>query len=605
MGLKRRIPLLIATLAMLVTPLTAMAASEEPWEFEGGGWGHGIGLSQFGAFGMAADGHSATDILQFYYQGTSVGDMPGHWTEENNGLWVGLVSNTTSVNLTAVGGPIQVCQPAPGCGHVNQTINPGENWKFEVIADGADAGDCRLRQVDVGNTGPAECSATIALSTSNRASINGKQYARGTIRFVPSAGGFHAVVTLDMQSYLYGLAEVPSSWPTEALRAQAIIGRAFALATAHERGGASGSGKLGSCGCHIRNTTADQAYNGWAKESGQDGDKWVAAVNDTDHKILTHPSSGHFAKLAKAFYSSSNGGASENNEDVWPGAPVPWLRSVEDQWSANPNVNPLAQWSVKVSDADMATYFGWDRALDAFVPQGPPNVLIRFIGKNGGANVEATLNGTEVATLLKTIGFGYQPVLGGNAAIRVSPYISGVSDPPGFDDSVGHTFELAIDWMLEEEITVGCNPPDNTRYCPNDAVTRGQMAVFVSRVLGLPSPSGDHFTDDDGAFYESAANRLFEAGITVGCDDGRFCGDRDMNRGQMAAFIIRALDNPPAAGQDYFVDDNSSIFQKAINQIAELEITLGCNPPANDRFCPNDDVTRGQMAAFFRRAWGP
>jgi len=131
------------------------------------------------------------------------------------------------------------------------------------------------------------------------------------------------------------------------------------------------------------------------------------------------------------------------------------------------------------------------------------------------------------------------------------------------------------------------------------------MAVFISRVLGLPIPDDDHFNDDNGEFYESAANRLFEAGITVGCADGRFCGDEAMNRGQMAAFMIRALDDPPAASQDYFIDDDNSQFQKAINQMAESKITLGCNPPANDRYCPNDDVTRGQMAAFFRRAWGP
>ena len=209
MGLKRIFPLLVATLAMVVTPLTAMGASDQPWEFDGGGWGHGIGLSQYGAQGQALEGRNATQILQFYYQGTSVANMPSHWTENDNGLWVGLASNTTSVNLTAEGGPITVCQPAPDCDHVNQTINPGENWRFEVISSGSDAGKCRLREVGVDNTGPSDCSATIALSTSNRLSLNGKKLARGTVRFDPSSARFHAVVTLDMQSYLYGLAEVP------------------------------------------------------------------------------------------------------------------------------------------------------------------------------------------------------------------------------------------------------------------------------------------------------------------------------------------------------------------------------------------------------------
>lgn len=606
MGLRRILPTAVVTLVLLSVPVVALADTDDPWEFDGGGWGHGVGLSQFGALGQAQEGRSEWDILHFYYEGTEAGSMPGdHWTNDPDGLWVGLVSDTESVNLTAVGGPITVCQPAPGCGHVEQEINPGESWKFEIGEDD-NAGKCRLRHVNTTNNGYADCKAAISdVSPSNRVKLDGTEYARGTIRFDPSSNGFHAVVTLDIETYLHGLAEVPSSWPSAALRAQAIIGRSFALATAAERGEDDGSGKLSTCGCHIRSTTADQAYAGWSKESGALGSRWKQAVDDTESRILTHSQSNYPFEVAKAFYSSSNGGASENNEDVWTqGSPLPWLRSVEDEWSSNPDINPLARWSVKVTDEDMAAYFGWDRVLDASKSQGPPDVLVEFTGKKDGDDVATTLNGTQIASLLKEEGFGYEPVLGGNSAIRVSPFILSVVDPPGFDDSVGHTFEVAIDWMLDENITVGCNPPDNNHYCPSDPVTRGHMAVFLSRVLGLPSPSGDHFEDDDGAFYESAANRLYEAGITVGCEDGRFCGDQRITRGQMAAFMIRALDDPPVASKDYFTDDDNSIFEDAINQIAESKITLGCNPPANDRYCPDDDVTRGQMAGFFRRAWG-
>jgi hypothetical protein len=61
----------------------------------------------------------------------------------------------------------------------------------------------------------------------------------------------------------------------------------------------------------------------------------------------------------------------------------------------------------------------------------------------------------------------------------------------------------------------------------------------------------------------------------------------------------------PASPTDFFIDDSGSQFQSAINKIAEAGITVGCNPPNNNRFCPEDAVTRGQMAAFFKRAWGP
>ena len=99
-------------------------------------------------------------------------------------------------------------------------------------------------QESAGNTGWKACNGRITgLSPSSRVSINGSQYARGQIRFVDSAAGFHVVATVGLEAYLFGLAEVPSSWPAEALKAQAIIGRSYAVATAVLRGGGDGSAK--------------------------------------------------------------------------------------------------------------------------------------------------------------------------------------------------------------------------------------------------------------------------------------------------------------------------------------------------------------------------
>jgi hypothetical protein len=171
----------------------------------------------------------------------------------------------------------------------------------------------------------------------------------------------------------------------------------------------------------------------------------------------------------------------------------------------------------------------------------------------------------------------------------------------GFLDVHGHTFETAIGWLAAEGITQGCNPPLNTRFCPDEHVTRGQMAVFISRALGLPPAGSDSFDDDDGMFYEDAANRLYRAGITQGCGVRRYCGDDLINREQMAAFLARTLGLSPA-NRDFFLDDNSSSFERAINRVAAAGITVGCNPPVNDRYCPSELVTRGQMAAFLRRS---
>ena len=171
----------------------------------------------------------------------------------------------------------------------------------------------------------------------------------------------------------------------------------------------------------------------------------------------------------------------------------------------------------------------------------------------------------------------------------------------GFVDIDGHVFQAAITWLAAEGITKGCNPPLNTQFCPQRPVTRGEMAVFIARALNLPAPVGDHFTDDRGVFYENATNQLFEAGITQGCGPRAFCGGDPITRGQMAAFLARTFNLSPGAS-DFFRDDGSSVFQRAINSVAHAGITFGCNPPQNDRFCPGDAVTRGQMAAFIMRS---
>jgi hypothetical protein len=179
----------------------------------------------------------------------------------------------------------------------------------------------------------------------------------------------------------------------------------------------------------------------------------------------------------------------------------------------------------------------------------------------------------------------------------------GVFTPP-FRDDDGSVFESDIVWLSAAGITEGCNPPTNDRFCPDEPVTRGQMAAFLARALALPSSSGNTFGDDDGSVFESAIESLADAGITKGCNppaNDRFCPGQSVTRGEMAAFLARAFGLPPAAG-DPFTDDNGSVFESAIESIAAAGITKGCNPPTNDRFCPGESVTRGQMAAFLHRA---
>ncbi|MGH8913396.1 MAG: S-layer homology domain-containing protein, partial [Acidimicrobiia bacterium] len=152
------------------------------------------------------------------------------------------------------------------------------------------------------------------------------------------------------------------------------------------------------------------------------------------------------------------------------------------------------------------------------------------------------------------------------------------------------------------------NPPANDHFCPDDHVTRGQMAAFLVRAQSLPVYGGpDRFRDDDSSVFEGAIERLAQAGITVGCNppaNDRFCPQRNVTRGEMAAFLGRAFGYTDNGGGDWFVDDDGSVFENAIDRLRVAGVTQGCNPPANDRYCPDDFVTRGQMAAFLKRAFG-
>ncbi|MDH5504939.1 MAG: S-layer homology domain-containing protein, partial [Acidimicrobiia bacterium] len=173
--------------------------------------------------------------------------------------------------------------------------------------------------------------------------------------------------------------------------------------------------------------------------------------------------------------------------------------------------------------------------------------------------------------------------------------------PPGgsFVDDDGNVHEGSIEAIAAAGITKGCNPPTNNRYCPTQTVNRQQMAAFLTRALDLPATTTDYFTDDNGTLFENDINRLAEAGITTGCnppDSDRFCPQRNMTRGQMAAMLARAFDYPTST-EDRFTDDNGHLFEADIQRIAAQGVTLGCNPPTNDKFCPDGPVTRDAMAS--------
>ena len=157
-------------------------------------------------------------------------------------------------------------------------------------------------------------------------------------------------------------------------------------------------------------------------------------------------------------------------------------------------------------------------------------------------------------------------------------------------------------------ITSGCT---TTNYCPDTAVTRGQMAVFIIRALlgdSFTIPNTPYFTDVPSTHpLFSYIQKMRELGITTGCTATSFCPESNVTRGEMAVFLIRGKlttlhqDNFPFPQTAYFTDvSGSHVFYKFIQKLRELGITSGCGATT---YCADSPVTRDQMATFIVRSF--
>lgn len=172
----------------------------------------------------------------------------------------------------------------------------------------------------------------------------------------------------------------------------------------------------------------------------------------------------------------------------------------------------------------------------------------------------------------------------------------GASSTGSFSDIGSSIFRPEIEWLVGEKIAAGCSA---TRYCPVNAVTRAQMASFLKRAMNLPPASRDYFWDDNSSMHQADINSLTASGVAGGCGDGKYCPNASVNRGQMASFLARAL-GLPSTSRDFFWDDNGSMHEADINRLAAAGIVGGC---ASGKYCPSSPVTREQMAAFIERSF--
>ena len=338
--------LLLPGMATMWAPLSAQAlgtgATTGSIAVSGSGFGHGVGMSQYGTYGQAKANASLTgaQIAGYYYKGSTVSNYPDNVLLKVN---VGHIRTTMALRSTPIG-------PGGG-GFTARVAGLADRWvpttQYVTVGRTTTGVLLVVRSAATGLPVPggelrgASASAiwssrptTLDVTTSGT-----KHYRWGSLGLVGQGTAFEGVLTVDMHSYLKGVAEMPSSWPKGALQAQAIAARTYALY--HHRAGA-----IASCGgCHLYDSTLSQVYTGWAKESEPTyGAFWVAAVAATQT-----PTTGQTILYAgvpvDAFFFSSSGGHTRNSEDVWT-ATLPYARSVPDPWSLDETINPtFAAWT--------------------------------------------------------------------------------------------------------------------------------------------------------------------------------------------------------------------------------------------------------------------
>ena len=357
----RRAVLLTVLALLAAVPATADAAVRHV--FRGAGFGHGIGMSQYGTYGYALEGAKYPGILAHYYKGTQLSTAPSRpvrvllqpvdpYIRVRGATSVGGRQATPSATYIAKRG---------GAGIVVTNAHGKRLFNFDAAA-------IKFRSADpMRLLGPAQNSVSNGLY-------------RGSIEVSLDGGGVTSINELDMESYLRGVVagEMPSSWPLEALKVQAVAARTYALATRKTTGPFDQYAD-----------TRSQVYRGVIGESVRSD----AAVNDTAGRVLTYA-----GVPAVTYYFSTSGGYTENVEFSFVGSlSKPWLVGVPDPYDT---VSPYHRWTVRFSAAALDRVL---RAPGAFkrvkvLQRGvsPRVVRAKVVGTRGSR----TLTGPQVRAAL-------------------------------------------------------------------------------------------------------------------------------------------------------------------------------------------------------------
>jgi stage II sporulation protein D len=334
---KNFLALLIAALISSASPAQAIEIPPK-FDFIGNGYGHGVGMSQIGARSRALAGESASAILNYYYKDVQVTPyVDTHTIRVNIAHLVKSIAFTThtpGARLEVFAGDVGLTPQAPPV--ASYTTKQRATFTFASL--------------------PKEKALTLRwvgenpIITMTQGSVSTK-YKYGYITIKALKGTLVVTNTLALRDeYLWGISEVPSSWPAAALEAQAIASRSYALS------------KLSiirpSCDCQVFSHISDQNFVGYSKESEpRFGHFWKDAVSRTIIDTSTSLVVLSNGKPAQTYFFSSSGGATQTTRDAW-GEATAFTQSVPDTASVDVKLNPrFASWKASSTQELVAKAF--------------------------------------------------------------------------------------------------------------------------------------------------------------------------------------------------------------------------------------------------------
>jgi stage II sporulation protein D len=306
---------LLAACAALLA-LAPAANAGVSWVVRGHGFGHGVGMSQYGAYGYAVHGKGYRFILAHYYTGTTIGQ----------------VTNTRIVRVLLDISPTDVgfSGATSACG---EALEANRSYEAHRDGDGVKLRDSSGRPL-------ADCGRKLRAAGNGRVTIAGVGTYRGALELVPTdsdAGSLNVINALPVDQYVKGVVpnESPPSWPQAALRAQAIAARSFALAV-----------DVGGNGFGLYDDTRSQVYEGLGSETASTN----AAADATRGQVVMYGD-----EIAETYFSACSGGHTESVQNVFFGAPIPYLVGVPDPYDY---YCPLHSWTLKFSGAEISAKLG-------------------------------------------------------------------------------------------------------------------------------------------------------------------------------------------------------------------------------------------------------